>query len=524
MPCHPLQGGGHAAARSARHQQVPVGGSPAQVWPGPVVGIVDHADGVGGHCLGGEHRRKRIAPQWRRGGDAGLAGRFEDRGNRSSRIEHACGLEHQQFVRPEAHRAPAGKAAVERCRGLVADHVDRIGPVVETQREAEVGVGADLVADDACRTLGGQHEMHPEAPAALRDADQRVQHLGMIGGERGELVDQHHQAGQDGRVGQIDDVGDAALAQHRLTLGQLGTEAAQHPVDRSGFEVGHQTGHVRQIDEHVERRTALEVDEDHTEPIRWQCDGEAEHQRAEQFALAGAGGAGEQRVRPVSYEIHIHHTIAGPTERGARRRRCAPARCDRRRIGDIDADIALQRFPSDRRRHRTDATVDLRVDPRGQSTCDGRSSAFTRPGDAHLDRRERRRRVAEQPSAAVGRGDHHGRAPRRGDGGRVVVDHQHRPVLVGGEAAANGARAHREGGGAVDDEDRVDGVAPGAFVGFGGEVEQITIVEPLGGTDLQRVRQDGGPPPVSSMSARTRARAAGSGEVARHHQPPIGGA
>ena len=51
---------------------------------------------------------------------------------------------------------PATPAGERRRRGD-ADDIDRVGRVLQAQRDAEVGVGPDVVADHAGRPLGGEH-------------------------------------------------------------------------------------------------------------------------------------------------------------------------------------------------------------------------------------------------------------------------------------------------------------------------------------------------------------------------------
>ena len=71
--------------------------------------------------------------------------------------------------------------------------------VVEAQRDAQVGVGPDVVAHHAGRALRGEHQVDAEAAAALGHADERRQEVGQLGGQRGELVDHHDERGNGGR-------------------------------------------------------------------------------------------------------------------------------------------------------------------------------------------------------------------------------------------------------------------------------------------------------------------------------------
>ena len=74
-------------------------------------------------------------------------------------------------------------------RAVVADDVPGVGDVVQPEGEPQVGVGADVVADDARRALRRQHEVDAEAAAALGDADERRHERRQLGGQGGELVD-----------------------------------------------------------------------------------------------------------------------------------------------------------------------------------------------------------------------------------------------------------------------------------------------------------------------------------------------
>ncbi len=95
----------------------------------------------------------------------------------------------------EAHHRPTRQGLRERRRPIVPHHVARLGGVVDPQRDAQVGVGADVVGDHAGRSLGRQHDVHAEAASALGDGHERGQEVGEFVGQRGELVDDHDQPG-----------------------------------------------------------------------------------------------------------------------------------------------------------------------------------------------------------------------------------------------------------------------------------------------------------------------------------------
>ena len=113
---------------------------------------------------------------------------------------------------------------------------------MEAQRDAERHVGADVVADGATRTLRGEDQVHPEAAPALRRSHERVEDVGHVAGERGELVDDHHQARHGWRRGGGEatvrgHVGGARGAELLLAPAQLGLEAAQGPLGEPAVEV-----------------------------------------------------------------------------------------------------------------------------------------------------------------------------------------------------------------------------------------------------------------------------------------------
>ena len=105
-------------------------------------------------------------------------------------------LEGDRLVVSETHDCSPGKPArQQRCAG-VTDDVVGIGGVLHTQRNAKVGVCADVITDHAARALRRQYEMHPEASPALRDAQQRTDEIGLLDSERRELVDHNDESRQ----------------------------------------------------------------------------------------------------------------------------------------------------------------------------------------------------------------------------------------------------------------------------------------------------------------------------------------
>ena len=282
-------------------------------------------------------------------------------------------LEHDQLVGAESQHGSAGRTGWESSRQGIADHIVCVGAILEPERDPQVGVGPDVIGDDARRTLRGQHEVDAEAATALGDRHERAQEVGEFLGQRRELVDHHHQARQrfrDGAAvgGQV--VGSGG-SQESFAATHLGVEAHQHPLGETVVEVGHDTDRVREPGAGVERRAALVVDQDHRDVVRTRPCGERHDQRAQQFALSRTRGAGDQAVRAVAYEIDVDDAVGRHSEAGDRCRVAAavlPPSRDRRR------GVVVDRFEFGQRdawRNRACAVVVLGIEQRGQPSCRG---------------------------------------------------------------------------------------------------------------------------------------------------------
>ena len=148
--------------------------------------------------------------------------------------------------------------------------------------------------------------------------------------QRGELVDDdqqpRHRLAARGRAGAVDvvlDVLGPGGGQQVLAPAQLGAEGLQRALGEVAVEVGDHADGVRQVDAVLERRAALVVDEHEGHLVRPVGDRERGDQGLQQLGLAGAGGAGDQAVRPVAR--------AGRRRTGRRRTRRSAARwCGRR--------------------------------------------------------------------------------------------------------------------------------------------------------------------------------------------------
>ena len=99
--------------------------------------------------------------------------------------------------------------------------------------------------------MGGEQQVYTEAAAALRDIDQRVDERGQLLGERRELVDDDHEAGDrrmrlaiGDRTVERGDVGCAGLAQHPFTSVHLGLETLHRARRACCVEISDHRDHV----------------------------------------------------------------------------------------------------------------------------------------------------------------------------------------------------------------------------------------------------------------------------------------
>lgn len=170
------------------------------------------------------------------------------------------GLERDDPTRSGLGRGPAGYRGLEPGGHRIAEDIVGILLVGHPQGDPQVGVGAQVVLDDARRALRREDQVQPERAAALRDADDAVDELRHLPDERGELVDDDDQARWT--------VGVAGLLQGQQVLGvlglqqalaahELGPQAAQHAPHEVRVEVGDEPDAVRQPGAPGERRPAL---------------------------------------------------------------------------------------------------------------------------------------------------------------------------------------------------------------------------------------------------------------------------
>ena len=175
--------------------------------------------------------------------------------------------------------------------------------------------------------------MDPKASPSLRHVDQGGHEVGEFGGQGGELVDDHHQAGEwIVRVVVVAKVADARFAELPLPILQLGLQAPQGSGRQVLVQVGHHTNGVRQIGTGIEGASALEIDEDEVELVWALRPRQRGDERAEQLTLTGPGRPGDQRVWTVVYQVESKGAVLGHTDysRWGLRPAC-PMFCNHRR-------------------------------------------------------------------------------------------------------------------------------------------------------------------------------------------------
>ena len=75
----------------------------------------------------------------------------------------------------------------------IADHIDGVGGILDTERDPQVGVGPDVLPDRTGGPLRGEDEVHAQAAAPLRQPHQRGNERRQVGDQGGELVHHHHE-------------------------------------------------------------------------------------------------------------------------------------------------------------------------------------------------------------------------------------------------------------------------------------------------------------------------------------------
>ncbi len=181
------------------------------------------------------------------------------------------------------------------------------------QRDPEVGVGAQVVLDDARRTLRRHDQVDAERAAALRDVDDAVDELGHLAGQRRELVDDEHERGRGLGVLpllELEEVLRLLAVEEVLAVVQLGAQARERASHEVRAQVGDEADAVRQVDAVGERGAALVVHEEERDAIGAVLRRHAEHPRLQELGLAGSRRAADERVRALRAEVERHRVGA----------------------------------------------------------------------------------------------------------------------------------------------------------------------------------------------------------------------
>ena len=324
--------------------------------------------------------------------------------------------------------------------------------ILHSQRDAEVGVGPDVVADGMAGPLGRQDEVHTEAAASLRDADERTEEVGQLGRERGELVDHHHQPGQGLAVRELPvggQVADTDLAQQRSRRRSSALEAPQRPLGELVVEVGDDADDVGQVGAGVEGAPALVVDEEEGQVLRAEPSASADHERPQQLALPRSRGSCHQCMGAVAHEVELHGAVDGQADDGLRRA-AAPGPPRGRHLSLRQRPRTGQSDEVDRVGEPAGAVEHLRVVvardvPSGRHRHVGRES-----GDHDVFDLSGRARRAPTP-------DRRGRPRRRRctrAGARPPRGRRRRRGRAGGHPPASRAGPHLQGAWVVGDDER----------------------------------------------------------------------
>ena len=246
-------------------------------------------------------------------------------------------------------------------------------------------------------------------------------------------------------------------SQEALPTVQFGVQADECTLGEAVVEIGDEADRVRQFGARIKCRAALVVNEHERHVVRAELSGESNHQAAQQLALARTRRTRNERMRPVSHQIHLDQAVDGMSQR----RRWCGVRTSRPPSFDEPT--------SSPRRWRTDQhRVDI-----AERNGGGQSTRLTpctfRVREARESARCCMRRClgdAGHPNVA-----HLGRcglvvdakSPGRPDSDRSIADRRRRLLGVDGdedgglggvEIAAQRAGPHRKETGVVDDQQR----------------------------------------------------------------------
>ena len=101
---------------------------------------------------------------------------------------------------------------------------------------------------------------------------------------------------------------------------KLCVQAPQRSLGQTVVEIRGSAGNVREPSAGVEGGASLVVDEQEGQVLRSRAGGQADDQRPEELALAGAGRPGHEHVGSVTHEIDLDRTVSRQRETGAERR------------------------------------------------------------------------------------------------------------------------------------------------------------------------------------------------------------
>ena len=227
------------------------------------------------------------------------------------------------------------------------------------------------------RALRGEHESQAERPAARRDVDHALHELGDLLGQRGELVDHDEQVGRGGcrAMRSRSSVRSRAppAAQELLAAPDLGVQrdcmTRRVRCSSRSVTTPTQCGRCMRV---LEGGAALVVDQQEADPAGRVLGGERGDERLEQLALAGAGGAADQRVRALGPEVELDRPVGRQAQAGRQLgERARPPTAGVRRPADVTSGSRSSRLtrvraptaPGVRRRRRAAA----RAQPRGRA-------------------------------------------------------------------------------------------------------------------------------------------------------------
>lgn len=245
-----------------------------------------------------------------------LDGRAAETGFRACRAVHAGDvrrLEAHHLLRAELQVTRAGHGrkvvGVRHTEGRA-----RLGGRERPQTDAVGQVGVQSAQSALLQPLRGEQQVHAQRTADASDLDEHVDEVGLGSEEFAELVDHEHERGerlQRSTGGAcllvVMDVGVVARgAQKLLAPLELAADRVAHAVDERQVvgEVGDHGGDMRHAGHARERRAALEVRKDEVQRLGGVRDRQAQHQRAQQFGLAGTG-------RPHTQTMRTHAVLRG---------------------------------------------------------------------------------------------------------------------------------------------------------------------------------------------------------------------